>query len=67
MKNLFIYHPETGTLVDLSEQVYLLDPGVIDPDVWWEIKNSATMPERDHKGRRLDNYNMTNLFFGGSE
>ena len=66
MRDLFIYHPGTGTVIALSDEVYLCDSNLIDEDVYDSIVwNGATVDVREHKGIRIDNYNMTNLFFGG--
>ena len=64
MKDLFIYHPGTGTMIALSDVVYLCDTDSIDPITYSQIENGMTVDERQHKGYRIDNYNMTNLFFG---
>ena len=63
MRDLFIYHPESGTVIPLSDVVYLCESKNLDP--FQAI--GGTVSEREHKGYRLDNYNMTNLFFGGNE
>lgn len=64
MKDLFIYHPGTGTMIALSDEVYLCDTDSIDPITYSQIENGMTVDVRQHKGYRIDNYNMTNLFFG---
>ena len=63
-KNLFIYHEGTGTLIALSDKVYLIDADVIDERTLEDLEMGANVTEREHKGWRIDNYNMTNLFFG---
>ena len=63
-KNLFIYHEGTGTLIALSDKVYLIDADAIDSDTLDDLEMGANVTEREHKGWRIDNYNMTNLFFG---
>jgi len=65
MKDLFIYHPGTGTVISLSDKVYLCDMDAIDAITYSCIENGQEVSEAKHKGYRLDNYNMTNLFFGG--
>jgi len=67
MKQLFIYHPGTGTIIPLSDEVYVCNSEYIDPVILEHIENGAMVGERSHKGYRLDNYNMTNLFYGGAE
>ena len=64
-KNLFIYHEGTGTLIALSDKVYLIDADVIDERTLDDLSMGANVTEREHKGWRIDNYNMTNLFFEG--
>ena len=63
-KNLFIYHEGTGTLIALSDKVYLIDADAIDDRTLDDLEMGANVSEREHKGWRIDNYNMTNLFFG---
>ena len=63
-KNLFIYHEGTGTLIALSDKVYLIDADAIDERTLDDLEMGANVTEREHKGWRIDNYNMTNLFFG---
>lgn len=63
-KNLFIYHEGTGTLIALSDKVYLIDADAIDGSTLDDLEMGANVTEREHKGWRIDNYNMTNLFFG---
>ena len=67
MKQLFIVHPESGAIIDLSTATFLVDslsvPERVDAlDVTEYILDNASKV-----GYRLDNYNMTNLFFGGVE
>jgi len=66
MKDLFVYHAGTGTIISLRDEVYLVDTAQLSDDTLdafeWGEKD---IPVQDHKGYRLDNYNMTNLFFGG--
>ena len=67
MKQLFIVHPESGAIIDLSTATFLVDslsvPERVDAlDVTEYILDNASKV-----GYRLDNYNMTNLFFGGNE
>lgn len=66
-KELFIYHPGTGTLISLYDPVYLVNAEVVDPDILDGMSMGGSYSAREHKGRRIDNYNMTNLFFGGAE
>ena len=64
MKDLLIYHPGTGTVIALSDPVYLVDTDMIDARTLEDMEMGANVSEREHKGWRIDNYNMTNLFFG---
>lgn len=74
MKNLVIVHPGTGTVIPLSDEVYVFDYDIAERHIaavslgeyvsdeveGWIIDNADL-------GRRIDNYNMGNLFFGGAE
>ena len=64
MKDLFIYHEGTGTILPLSDKVYLCNVEDIDPDEYEDMMDGASVDVTFHKGIRIDNYNMTNLFFG---
>jgi len=63
MKRLAIYHPGTGTVISLTDKTYLVDLDLLEPGVLEEMEAGGAVEERAHKGWRLDNYNMTNLFF----
>jgi uncharacterized membrane protein YukC len=67
MKQLFIVHPETGTVIDLSTPTFLIEgfKDVIIPEPLDAAKLLLAYAQKI--GYRLDNYNMTNLFFGGTE
>lgn len=67
MKNFMVYHPSTGTLISLSDPVYLVDTAIVSEDILDSMEMGGTVDERDHKGYRIDNYNMTNFLFGGRE
>lgn len=62
-KDLFIYHPGTGTVIALSDVVYLCDRDVISDDHYERMLMGEAIGEAGHKGFRLDNHNMTRLFF----
>jgi hypothetical protein len=64
MRDLFIYHPGTGTVISLRDEVYLVDAGRVREDILDSMETGGTVDEREHMGIRIDNYNMTNLFFG---
>lgn len=63
MKDLVIYHPGTGTLISLSDEVYLVDVDKVREDILEKMEDGGTVDERDHYGIRLDNYGMTNYFY----
>ena len=67
MKQLYIVHPETGTVIDLSTPTFLIEgfKDVIIPEPLDAAKLLLAYAQKI--GYRLDNYNMTNLFFGGTE
>lgn len=62
--SLYIYHEGTGTLISLSDRVYLINDKFVSEDVINDLSEGFRMEEVDHKGYRIDNYNMGNLFFG---
>ena len=66
MRDLLIYHPGTGTVISLSDEVYVVDAGIVREDILDAMETGGTVDEREHMGYRIDNYNMTNLFFGGN-
>jgi len=65
MKNLFIYHPGTGTLISLGDEVYLVAEDIAGEQLIEDMSDGCNVYPMEHKGYRLDNYNMTKLFFGG--
>ena len=64
VKDLLIYHPGTGTVISLSDPVYLVDAANLDDETLGELEMGVQVAPQFHKGYMLDNYNMTNLFFG---
>ena len=67
MKQLFIVHPETGTVIDLSTPTFLIE-GFKDVIIPEPLDAAELLLAYAQKiGYRLDNHNMTNLFFGGTE
>jgi hypothetical protein len=62
MNDLFIYHPGTGTVIPLSDKVYLCSVAEIDPVEYEDMLNGASVDVLFHKGIRIDNYNMSNFF-----
>jgi hypothetical protein len=67
MKQLFIYHQGTSTLIPLSDEVYLVNAETVGDEMLNDMSDGCNVYPMEHKGYRLDNYNMTNLFFGGVE
>lgn len=67
MKQLFIYHQGTQTLIPLSDEVYLVNAETVGDEMLNDMLDGCNVYPMEHKGYRLDNYNMTNLFFGGAE
>ena len=64
MKNLFIYHPGTGTVISLSDEVYVCDTADISAAYYGMMLDGASVPISEHKGVPIDNYNMTNFLEG---
>jgi len=68
MRDLFIYHPGTGTMIPLSDPVFLIDAGIIEKKAPGSLESYedgyATHDDAELMGYRLDNENMTRLFFG---
>ena len=65
MKDLFIYHPGTGTMISLADPVYLIDAGAQSDAAMDDFnEGSASQLFASNRGYRIDNHNMTNLFFG---
>ena len=64
MRDLYIYHPGSGTMIALMDRVYLVDADIAGFDLMEDMSMGANVSEREHKGIRIDNYNMTNLFYG---
>jgi hypothetical protein len=70
-RDLFIYHPGTGTMISLSDPVFLLDANVIEEKAPGAVDaysdGYATYDDAELMGVRIDNYNMGHLFFGREE
>ena len=54
-------------MISLSDEVYLVDTARLSDETRIEMEDGGFVFPREHLGRRIDNYNMTNLFFGGAE
>lgn len=63
-RDLFVYHPGTGTIIPLSDEVYLCAASIIDPTVLDNMEDGATTHPSQHLGMQIDNFNMFNLFYG---
>ena len=64
MRDLFIYHPGTGTCISLTDPVYLLDTSAMtDRDI--EALDDGTLSKFDAYaiGIRIDTDNMTKTFY----
>ena len=62
--SLYIYHEGTGTLIALADTVYLINDKFVDEETMESLSDGASVSNREHKGLRIDNYNMGNLFYG---
>ena len=71
MRNLCIVHPGTGTVIALSDKVYVCDYAQAERHVQAIANGEADTDEVEgwiidnaDLGIRIDNWNMGNLFFG---
>ena len=64
-KVLYLYCPDRKQMISLQmERVYLVDSIHISPEMFQHVDfDGGILSEAEHKGYRIDNYNMTNLFF----
>ena len=60
--NLFIYHEGTGTVISLSDEVFLCNVRDIDPAEYEDMLNGASIDVTFHKGVRVSNRNMTKFY-----
>ena len=64
MRDLFIYHPGTGTMISLSDPVYVVDTAVCTKNDLEDFSNGvASQLFTTTRGYRLDNGNMSRLFW----
>lgn len=71
MKNLVIVHPGTGTVIPLSDVVYVVDWDRAERHIA-NVSNGEYLPDEVEQwvidnadlGRRVDNYNIGNFLFG---
>ena len=67
-KDLVIYHPGTGTVIPLSDEVYMIDAARLSDEEMDDLEyGRLSSADAYAVGFRLDNYNMTNIFYGGHE
>lgn len=66
MRNLYIYEAGTGTLISLTNNnVFIINADVIDESVLDDLSNGLSdVPEREHLGYPMDNYNVGQFFYG---
>lgn len=67
MPDLMIYHPGTGTVISLSDEVWLVNAEIAGEDVMDDMVSDVAVAPIEHKGYRIDNANMGRLFFGSKE
>jgi hypothetical protein len=64
MRDLYIYHPGTGTCISLADRVYLVDAGSLcDRDLAALDEGTLDKFAAQMIGTRIDNTNMTNIFY----
>lgn len=65
MRDLYIYHPGTGTTVSLADPVYLLDASSISSrDLAALDEGTLDKFAASVIGIRIDNTNMGHIFYG---
>lgn len=63
--DLFIYHPGTGTVLPLSDELYLCDSAKIDADIREDMEYGVMdVSAIHHKGIRIDNQNLGWFLYG---
>jgi hypothetical protein len=50
----------------LSDEVYLVAADIVGDEMINDMSDGCNVYPMEHKGYRLDNYNMTYLFFRGA-
>ena len=62
---MFIYHPGTGTMIPIDDEVYIIDPKQLSDDELQDAQD-GTLPSSVaySVGWKLGNYNMIELFRG---
>lgn len=65
MRNLIAYHAGTGTIIPLSDHLYIFDADRLNEDDIAEMESGMTNREAYRLGGvELDNVNVGRLFFG---
>lgn len=68
MKDFFIYHPGTGTMLPVNDEVYIIDPEKISEDELQDAEDGVLSHATAYSvGWKLDNFNLETLFFGESK
>ena len=60
-RKLVIFHEGSGTMISLSDKVYLIDKADLTED---EVAYGRPVDPRASGGIRIDNFNMGRCFFG---
>ena len=67
---MFIYHEGTGTVIPLSDDVYLVDEEAIPDEMVQHMSEGYTVYPNEHKGYRLDDLlddsGITSVLNGGT-
>lgn len=68
MKDFFIYHPGTGTMIMVNDEVYIIDPEKISEGELQDAEDGVLSHATAYSvGWKLDNFNLETLFFGESK
>ena len=68
MKDFFIYHPGSGTMIPVSDEVYIIDAKKISEQELQDAQDGLLTHATAYSvGWKLDNFNLETLFFGGAE
>lgn len=62
---MFIYHPGTGTMIPIDDEVYIIDPKQLSDDELQDAQDGTLSSSVAYSvGWKLGNYNMIELFRG---
>jgi hypothetical protein len=68
VKNFFIYHPGSGTMLMVNDEVYIIDPEKISEQELQDAQDGVWSHAAAYSvGWKLDNFNLETLFFGESK